>query len=139
MTRSVGSLLGQFALWTAGALAVQVVLGVSWGSVGSVFGPAALADAALVGACVAGGGLAVSPLSAYGRDIVGVLVGTALLTVLSTTVFGADASTVNEILSLSGGYGVFVALAYTVGWVADGVVRRGVVVEDGAVTFDGPR
>jgi hypothetical protein len=139
MTRTVGSLLGQFGLWTAGTLAVQVILGVSWGSAGSAFDPAALVDAALVGACVAVGALSVSPLSVYGRDIVGVLVGTALLTVLSTTVFGADPSTVNEALSLSGGYGVFVALAYTVGWIADGVVRRGVVVEDGAVTFDGPR
>lgn len=139
MTRSPRSLLVQFALWTAGAVAIQVVLRVSWGSAGSVFDPAALADAVLVGACVAVGALAVSPLSVYGRDIVGVIVGTALLTVLSTTAFGADAATVNELLSLAGGYGVFVALAYTVGWAADGVLRRGVVVEDGAATFEGPR
>lgn len=139
MTRSPRSLIAQFALWTAGAVGVQLVLGVSWGPTGGVFDPAALADAALVGACVAAGALAVSPASVYGRDVVGVLVGTALLTLLSTTAFGADASTANEFLSLAAGYGVFVALAYTVGWALDGVARRGVVVEDGAATFAGDR
>ncbi|QZP36988.1 hypothetical protein [Halobaculum magnesiiphilum] len=132
-------MIAQFALWTAGAVGVQLVLGVSWGSPASALDPAALADAALVGACVAVGALAVSPLSMYGRDIVGVFVGTVLLTLLSTTAFGADASTVDQFLSLAGGYGVFVALAYTVGWALDGVVRRGVIVEDGAATFAGPR
>ncbi|GAA0211784.1 hypothetical protein [Halobaculum roseum] len=139
MTRSPRSLIAQFALWTAGAVGVQLVLGVSWGSPASALDPPALADAALVGTCVAAGALAASPLSVYGRDIVGVLVGIALLTLLSTAAFGADASTVNEVVSLAGGYGVFVALAYTVGWALDGVVRRGVVVEDGAATFAGDR
>ncbi|WP_277553914.1 hypothetical protein [Halobaculum limi] len=137
--RPPGSYLAQFALWTAAGVAVQVVLGVSWGSPAGVFDPAALANATLAGGCVAAGGLAVSPLTVYGRDIVGVLVGTTLLTVLSTTAFGADASTVNETLSLAGGYGVFVVVAYTLGWVVDGVVRRGVVEREGVVTFDGPR
>ncbi|MFC6787351.1 hypothetical protein ACFQFH_16200 [Halobaculum halobium] len=139
MTRTLPSVIGQFALWTAGAVGVQLILGVSWGSPESVFDPAALADAALVGACVAAGGVAASVLSVYGRDIVGVLVATALLTALSTAAFGADVATVNGLLSLAGGYGVFVALAYTVGWAVDGVLRRGVVVEDGAATFAGPR
>ncbi|QZY00366.1 hypothetical protein [Halobaculum rubrum] len=139
MTRSPRSLLGQFVLWTAGAVGVQLVLGVSWGASGSVFDPAALADAAVVGACVAAGGVAASPLSVRGRDVVGVLVTTALLTALATTAFGADATTANDLASLVAGYGVFVALAYTVGWTVDGVLRRGVVIDDGAVTFAGDR
>ena len=62
------------------------------------------------------------------------LVGTALLTVLSTIAFGADVATVNELLSLAGCSGAFVALAYTVGWTLDGVV-----VGDGTATFAEPR
>ncbi|MXR42550.1 hypothetical protein GRX01_14540 [Halobaculum sp. WSA2] len=139
MTRAPRSLLGQFVLWTAGAVGVQLVLGVSWGAPESVFDPAALADAALVGACVAAGGVAASSLSVYGRDIVGVLVATGLLTALSTAAFGAGAATTNELISLVAGYAVFVALAYTAGWALDGVLRRGVVVEDGAATFAGDR
>ncbi|MFC7136249.1 hypothetical protein ACFQRB_06130 [Halobaculum litoreum] len=104
-----------------------------------MFAPAALADAVLVAGCVAAGGLVASGLTVYGRGVVGVLVGTLLLTLLSATAFGARVTTVNGAVSLAGGYAVFVTFAYTLGWLVDGVVRRGVVVEDGAATFDGPR
>lgn len=144
MRRPLGSYLAQFALWTAAGVAVQVVLGVSWGSPAGVFDPAALADATLVGGYVAVGSLAASAiprsrLPTPARDVVGVLVATALLTLSAATLFGTAPQTVNGTLSLAAGLGTFVVVAYTLGWVVDGVVRRGVVEREGVVTFDGPR
>jgi len=121
------------------AVAVQVVLGVSWGSPAGVFDPERVADAALAGACVAVGALTASALSVRGRDALGVFAWTILVTAASTVLFGTDPDGVNGTLSLAAGYGVFVAMAYTLGWLADGVFRRGVVVNDGAVRFDALR
>ncbi|UIP00530.1 hypothetical protein Hbl1158_03985 [Halobaculum sp. CBA1158] len=139
MRRHPVSVLVQVALWTATAVGVQVILGVSWGDPTAVFTPGALARSALLGGCVAGGGLLAAALPVRGREVVGALAATLLVTLLATTLFGASVAGPNGALSLVAGYGTFVAMAYAAGWAVDGVVRRGVVVEDGVATFDGPR